>query len=692
MSADGARACAATYDGKAPQVVAWETATGKMLLRQTLTDGWPCSNAVISADGKTVMGGNLRGQVRGWSVETGQELWAPVRPGDWDSIEAVGFRPDSGLFAAAGGGKLFLLDPQTGQTRKALTLPKEVNVYGGFVDWSTDGKYVAYVTKSGGSYVFVAETGTLTGGHDGGAGPAGVQGFGPGATAANYFVVAKTRDKDFTHNVWFPRSSFVGRGFLREFRRDSGGIDFYDIARSKTVLTLLPIAGADTNAGGEWLAYDDKGRFTGSEAAMQTVSVVTGPAGGETSLPIARFFERYFTPNLVTMTLGGRAGTETTPLPVAPLPSPTEALRTGAPPLVRLTMASSATTPTIEVTVEATAQAGGGVKAIRLYQNGRLVGGPSVLRGIAVEAVSGATTTKKFVIPLASGTNQLRAVAYSNTDLESKSADATITFNPAAIPKPALYVLAVGINTYKDATMNLTYARPDAESLADLFDSAKGGKAGGGLFAQAHVVRLLDGDATGAAILAGIGTLAQTAQPEDVVLVYLAGHGEMADDVWNFLPTEMRQMALPERVKEFGIAWPRIEAAVGKIRARKVILVLDACKSGGALTGGVRGVAEEQQALAIMARAQGIHILTASTSQQYAGEVKALGHGILTYALLEGLGGKGLAGGGSASVMVRELMAYVENRVPELSLQYRGEAQYPVPFDRGQNFPVAEKP
>ena len=710
LSADGSRACAATRVArtKSALIVVWETATGKILLRWQTPNDWEFNTAVLSGDGETVIGGGLVGntppyQVRGWDIDTGKERFGPITPSRFHSTGVVAFRPDNQAAALAVENEILLLDAQTGQTLKTLKLPEGASVFRGYLDWSTDSRYVVYVKKPQEYYLFDTQTGTLLGWYEGedespagkkprGVAGGGVRGFVPGAKAADGFLVPGVSVTS-ARAGWWSRRAFAGNGrILRNLTAFNGGIELYDLKRDKKAVTLLPIAGADTNAGGEWLAYDATGRFTGSEAAMQTVSVVTGPAGGETSLPIARFFERYYTPNLVAMVLGGASGTETTPLPV--VPSPTEALRTGAPPLVRLTAASPATTPTIEVTVEATEQAGGGVKAIRLYQNGRLVGGPSVLRGIAVEAVSGATTTKKFTVALESGSNQFRAVAYSNMDLESRAADATVTFTLAAVAKPILHVLSVGVNAYKDAAMNLAYARPDAEAIADLFDSAKGGNVGGGLFAQTRIARLFDTDATGAAILSGIRLLATEAKPEDVVVVYLAGHGEMADGVWYFLPSEMRQMALPERVKEFGIPWPKIDAAVKNIRARKVLLVLDACKSGGALSGDVRGVAEEQQVLAVMARAQGIHILTASTSQQYAGEVKALGHGILTYALLEGLNGKAsgmgsMGGTTSAAVMVRELMTYVENRVPELSLKYRGEAQYPVPFGRGQNFPVA---
>lgn len=455
--------------------------------------------------------------------------------------------------------------------------------------------------------------------------------------------------------------------------------------------TVLRIADADTGqevlsylvlSGGDWLALSPSGRFEGSPGGVNRVSF---ESGGKT-FDVSQFSEQFYQAGLVASALGGRTDDEAdVPKPPAPIAQ----VVASPPPTVRLLVPSSATTPTIEVTVEATEQAKGGVKAIRLYQNGRLIGGPSALRGIGIEAVAGATTAKKFTVALESGTNELKAVAYSNTDLESKPANATVEFAFAAVAKPTLHVFTVGINTYKDASMNLAYARPDAEAIANVFDTKKGGKAGGMLFSNVTVSCLLDTEATGAAILNGIASLAQSAKPEDVAFLYLAGHGETANGIWYFLPTEMRQMALTERVQEFGIPWPKIEAAIGKIPARKVVLILDACKSG-AVVGGVRGGVAEQQALAIMARAQGIHILTAANGQQYAGEVKALGHGILTYAILEGLSGKA-GNSNEAAVMVSELMAYVDQRVPELALKYRGEEQYPTPLARGQNFPVAAK-
>lgn len=432
----------------------------------------------------------------------------------------------------------------------------------------------------------------------------------------------------------------------------------------------------------QWIVYNANGFFEGSEAATRQIHF----ARGTRTYSADQFFERYYRAGLLASVM---TNADTNPVPT-PQGDLAEALRVGAPPSIRIlppvANGKSAPSTTVLITVNATEQAGGGVKAIRFYQNGRLIGGPSALRGIAVEAVSGATTTKVFSVSLTAGENTFRAVAYSKSDVESIPASLTLKYAPPQIARPNLYVLVVGINAYKDSTMNLAYARPDADSLADFFEKPGSSASAGALFDTVKVSRLTDTDATSAAITRGLTAVAASAKPDDVVFLYFAGHGETADGIWYFLPHEMRQMALPERVRELGIPWSQIETAVGKIAARKIVIVVDACKSGAALSGALRGVDDESQTMAVMARAQGIHILTAATGQQYAAEVKELGHGILTYALLEGLNGKATASGG---VMVRTLMSYVEDRVPELSKKYRGSEQYPVPFERGQNFPLA---
>ena len=436
----------------------------------------------------------------------------------------------------------------------------------------------------------------------------------------------------------------------------------------------------------DWLTYTPDGRFDGSPGGLKKVHF----ARGLETFDLEQFAQAFLQPNLALVALNGELP------PAAPAASIQSVVAQGAPPIVRIVSpeAGAGQAEKIEVTVQAQAQNGGGVKAIRLYQNGRLVGGPGELRGIVIEAapqVAGEITTQKFPVMLQPGANVFRAVAYSQTELESRPAQVQVDFAAPEPARPTLWVLAVGINSYRDATMDLAYARPDAEAIADFFTK---NEAPDTLFSSAKVTKLVDEAATGEAIQAAIAQIGAQSRPQDVVFLYLAGHGETAPlkegdeaETFFFLPTDARQMAMKERVRQFGLSKPVIQALIGKIQARKIVLVYDACKSGAAITGATRGAAEEAQALMLLARAQGIHILTASNAQQYAGEVKALGHGILTYALLEGLAGKASAGG---FVKISGLLDYVENRVPALSKEYRHAEQWPLRSTTGSNFPLVK--
>lgn len=82
-----------------------------------------------------------------------------------------------------------------------------------------------------------------------------------------------------------------------------------------------------------------------------------------------------------------------------------------------------------------------------------------------------------------------------------------------------------------------------------------------------------------------------------------------------------------------------------------------------------------------------MHVIAASTKDQFAAEVKDLGHGVFTYTILEGLRGK--AAGGGKTITVLKLQAYLDEQLPEITRKYRQEAQYPVGDNQGMDFPLA---
>ena len=100
----------------------------------------------------------------------------------------------------------------------------------------------------------------------------------------------------------------------------------------------------------------------------------------------------------------------------------------------------------------------------------------------------------------------------------------------------------------------------------------------------------------------------------------------------------------------------------------------------------------ERKATQMLARSNGVFLIAASSKQQYAVEVPELGHGVLAYALLKGLGEKGAPEAPTSSegiVTILSLIQYVNQQVPELTEKYHsGSKQYPVFHNTGMDFPL----
>jgi uncharacterized caspase-like protein len=124
-----------------------------------------------------------------------------------------------------------------------------------------------------------------------------------------------------------------------------------------------------------------------------------------------------------------------------------------------------------------------------------------------------------------------------------------------------------------------------------------------------------------------------------------------------------------------------------EIKAQKQLFILDACQSAGALevVAGARGAAEEK-AIAQLARATGTQWLTASGSEQFASEFSQLGHGSFTYCLLEAF--KGDTNPPDKKLTVKQLDAYLQTKVPEITQKYKGTPQYPASYSYGNDFPI----
>lgn len=258
-----------------------------------------------------------------------------------------------------------------------------------------------------------------------------------------------------------------------------------------------------------------------------------------------------------------------------------------------------------------------------------------------------------------------------------------------------LYILAVGINEYKSSKLRLKYGRSDAEAFVQALEQH-----GQNIFKQIIKQTIYDTQATRRNLEAALARIAAEARPEDVFVFYYAGHGVMSarpeqqgPEFYLALTEVTRLEGDNGMLEERGLPARLLRESIGSIRARKQLLVLDTCHSGGALESFARAQGEQEEtALRIEDHDKGITILAAAGVWQPATEFRQLGHGVFTYALLQGLGGEAdSAAAPDGKITVRELEAYLAAKVPELIKRYRGKIQAPNSLVRGSDFFLGAK-
>ncbi len=424
---------------------------------------------------------------------------------------------------------------------------------------------------------------------------------------------------------------------------------------------------------GEWIVITPEGYFNASPNGAKHLNVRVG----NNVYSVDNFYEKFFNPVYVASVLQGKK--------IEAVADIRKGILT--PPDVRIISPEpnkEFSTDTITITVSAK-DTGGGIDEIRLYHNGKAIGEDTRAVKIVPKPVpasskqGGNEAIKTYTVTLVDGQNTFRAVGFSKDRTESNPYELIVKLT-APSKDVSLYILAVGINKYKNPALNLNYAEPDAKGIADFFKQK-----GTGLFKNVEIRDIYNEQATREIIISKLSQL-QNTNPQDAVLIYLAGHGENINDKWYFIPHELTYPEREEDVKTKGISSDELSGLIKNIKAQKILVLIDACKSGAVLIA-FRGF-EDRKALSQLSRSTGVYIVASSTKDQFASEVKELGHGVFTYILLEGLKGKAATEG--KAVTVKKLMAYIEGQLPSITEKYKQEAQYPVTHSSGggMDFPL----
>ncbi len=603
----------------------WNISTGAEL--RTFNRGFATSVA-FSIDGKTLATGGKDMLIKLWDLESGAEL--PDLKGHKTEVYQLAFNPDGKTLTTSGSDHTVRVwDYRTGAMVRTVEGP--------FVEqgaFNRDCTMLAVGDWYGRVQVWDFAKGSsrrLAGSH-----------------AAKVTSVAIT-----------PNDKYVISG------SQDGTIKVWDIASATELATLIALDRDD------WLTVTPDGLFDGSPPGWKQI---LWRFNNDTfdHWPVESFFSEFYHPGLLTELLSGKH-------PQAPVEMSRIDRRQ---PKLQLIVANEQTGGKIasrEVPVKITvSEAAAGAQDVRLFRNGSLV---KAWRGDVLKGKS--SVTLAATVPIIAGENRLIAYAFNRSNV--KSGDATIVVDGADSlkRKGVIYIVAIGINEYANPDYTLRYAVADAEDFAA---EVKRQQAELNNYDRVELRSLKDRQATKANILKAIVDVAATIQPEDVVMIYFAGHGTAQQHCFYLLPHDLGYMGSRDRIDrdqtgmqtllEHGISDEELQRAVEGIDAGQLVMVMDACNSGQALE------AEEKRrgpmnskGLAQLAYEKGMYILTATESYQKAREPDRLGHGYLTYALVD----EGLKTNVAdrapkdGQVLLREWFLFATERVPLMQKENRDD-------------------
>jgi WD40 repeat protein/uncharacterized caspase-like protein len=475
------------------------------------------------------------------------------------------------------------------------------------------------------------------------------------------------------HTASIESIDFTPDGQLLASASEDGSTFLWDTKTGEHLLTLISL-----DDGGEWMVVTPQGLFDGTPVSWNQILWRYNQETFNVA-PIEWFFNEFYYPGLLSDIFAGKR----------PRVAQDVSKKDRRQPVVKLSLAGQATdsnvaTRTIKVKLDVS-DAPAGAQDLRLFRNGSLV---KVWHGDVLKGQSSVSLEEEITVT--AGPNRLVAYAFNRDNVKSK--DAPLVFNGAdnLKRKGTAYIIAVGVNEYENSQYNLKYAKADAQSFGDEMRRRQTQLAG---FERVEVIQLLDQDATKANILAAIKRLAgetgppslkagpldalKRAEPEDTVVIYFAGHGTAQAQRFYLIPHDLGYTGERTKLTEQGlktmlahsISDIELETAVEGLDAGHLLLIIDACNSGQALE------AEEKRrgpmnskGLAQLAYEKGMYILTAAQSFQAALEAAQLGHGYLTYALVE----EGLKTPVADTepkdgvVIAREWLNFATERVPQM--------------------------
>jgi len=249
-----------------------------------------------------------------------------------------------------------------------------------------------------------------------------------------------------------------------------------------------------------------------------------------------------------------------------------------------------------------------------------------------------------------------------------------------------LLVLAVGVSEYQNpGVRRLNLAAKDARDFVAALKRQQGRQ-----YHQVQERLLPDREATREAVMDGMTWLQNNAGPQDLAVMFVAGHG-MNDGArgYSFLPVD----ADPARLFSTGVPASAIRTVLGGMKGR-ALFFFDTCHSGGVLAAPAPGGPKPHELQDVntvindlSSAENGVTVYSSSGSRQLSLESTEWNNGAFTRAVVEGLNGEAVSTRNPDRITRQSLALYLSDRVVELT----GGRQTPQSGLSGADFIIALK-
>ncbi|MEW6545104.1 MAG: ankyrin repeat domain-containing protein [Nitrospirota bacterium] len=239
-----------------------------------------------------------------------------------------------------------------------------------------------------------------------------------------------------------------------------------------------------------------------------------------------------------------------------------------------------------------------------------------------------------------------------------------------AVMRPHVYAVVIGIEQYREKLPKADFADRDARLMGDYLVKVLG-------YPEENVVVRLNEKAAKTDLEKYFEEwLRNNVEKDGSVFVYYSGHGApnpRTGDAY-LVPYD----GDPNFVDSTGFPLKRLYAALDKLPAKDITVVLDSCFSGA---GGRSVLAKGSRPMVISVEnpvlaAGKVVVLAASSGSQISNTYLEQGHGLLTYFLLKGLQGEGDLDKDGA-IELAELFEYVKPNVQRVARRQYNMEQTP---------------